>query len=88
MAKDVFFLDAWKRFTADKWILDLVRGIKVDFVDVPRSSSHRQIPFSDTEGKVGEIEVEKLRYKQVIEEVEPIEEEFVSTISPRPPKRW
>ena len=55
----------------DKWILDLVRGIKVDFVSEPRGSSYRQIPFSDAELKVVAAEVEKLRKKKVIEMVEP-----------------
>ena len=61
----------WKKFTNDKWILDIVHpGYKIEFFEAPYEKKiPKQIHFNEAEFNMVSIEVQTLIDKGAIEEV-------------------
>lgn len=64
-----YYVDNWHRITSDKWILDMVRGIKIPFEEVPTQNYvPRPIQFSYGERDLIQIEIDRLLSECVIKE--------------------
>ena len=82
------FLDRWKTITSDPEILGIVKGLELEF-DCPLGRLPKSPPsqpkLSDTEIKVYDAEIKKLKEKAVIAECEPEPNQFVSPVFTRVP---
>ena len=71
----------WRRLTSDKWILQQVRGVQVEFQDNPSNIPHkREIVFNSTEDELVKQEISSFIKKGIIQEVEPVEDQVLSNI--------
>ena len=71
----------WRRLTSDKWILQLVRGVQVEFQENPSNIPHkREIVFNITEDELVKQEISSFLKKGIIQEVEPVEGQVLSNI--------
>ena len=81
------FLHRWKTITSDPEILGIVKGLELEFdcpLDRLPKSPPSQPRLSDTEVKVIDAEIKKLKEKAVIVECEPEPNQFVSPVFTRP----
>ena len=71
----------WRRLTSDKWILQLVWGVQVEFQENPSNIPHkREIVFNSTEDELVKQEMSSFIKKGIIQEVEPVEAQVLSNI--------
>jgi len=71
--------------TSDSWILDIVRGFKIEFETLPiQTKLPNSLPFNKQEFEIIESEVQQLLLKKVIEKTYPCENNFYSNIFIRP----
>ena len=69
----------WRRLTSDKWILQQVWGVQVEFQDNRSSIPHkREIVFNSTEDELLKQEISSFIKKGIIQEVEPVEDQVLS----------
>ena len=82
-----FFLQNWEILTKDKEILQMVKGLKVNWTKIPVQTREPNYPkFGKLEdGKINE-EIQKLLQKKAILEVDPMKDQFVSHIFLTPKK--
>ena len=78
---------AWKQITHDPWILHVVSGFNIPFVEIP-IQNREPFPYklSDLEKQAADVEIEKLLKKRVLEKVEDIPGQVISNIFFRPKK--
>ena len=82
-----YHFDAWTQITSDRWILDTVRGYKIDFEEVPKQTRiPKLIQFSEHETELIQSEIDNFLAKGIIRECEHEAGEFVSNIFIRPKK--
>ena len=63
-------LYAWKTITRDPWVLDVVKGLKIPFLQIPvQESEPRPYRLSQTECEAATTEISKLLELDVLEEV-------------------
>ena len=61
----------WKKFTSDKYILDIVtNGLQLDFKEFPKNRQYQSRTLKNDELDIAEADVDKLLGKQVICESE------------------
>ena len=71
----------WRRLTSDKWILQQVQGVQVEFQDNPSNIPHkRKIVFNSMEDELVKQEISSFIKKGIIQEVEPVEGQVLSNI--------
>ena len=77
----------WETLTEDKFILQVVKGAKLEFNDIPvQNIVPNEIKCSHKEKELIEAEIYKYREKHIISEVEHCPDEFISQIFPRDKK--
>ena len=77
----------WETLTEDKFILQVVKGAKLEFNDIPvQKIVPNEIKCSHKEKELIEAEIYKYREKHIISEVEHCPDEFISQIFPRDKK--
>ena len=75
------YLKIWKNMTSDKAILEMINGIKIDFVDQPvQYRILKEIKCSNNEKLLIDIEIEKYIKQDIIHKVYHSENEFISQI--------
>ena len=80
-------LKAWEQLTSDPEILDLVRGVKLEFTEKPvQNKIPNEIKFSKQEEILVRQELDKLLHLGVIQESSIQEGDWVSNIFARPKK--
>lgn len=76
-----FHLDTWRLYTSDPWILQTVSGYQIDFDSCPiQQHIPKEIPFSDNEKILVDIEIQTLLKKGAIVPSFHEEGQFISTI--------
>ena len=71
--KIIYFLHNWCKLTHDKWILDVVKGYKIEFIGEPfQFHIPNSLNFSAVEYEAAQKEIEKFLQKQIIEKVNDI----------------
>ena len=73
-------LDDWSSLTSDPYVLQMIKGDKIEFVENPPIRHESYSKFSTEEFAAAEIEVQKLLSKKIIVECEHECLEFVSSI--------
>ena len=79
------FFSAWETITSDKYILQAVKGYKIEFIDnVEPRQTHlpREIGFNAQECDIVDQEIDKLLSKGVVIESQHENGEFISNIFP------
>jgi hypothetical protein len=62
------FFDKWTKLTSDKYVLDIVRGYCIEFVDLPSQNKlPKQLKFSELEHKQIYDQITKFLDKAIIE---------------------
>ena len=81
-------VEGWKSLTTDPVILDAIKHYHIDFGDVSPSQVYqpKQMPFSPSEREIITEEITKLLDKGVIEQIDRVQGDFISTIFVRPKK--
>ena len=65
-----YFLHNWCKLTHDMWILDVVKGYKIEFIGEPfQFHIPNSLNFSAIEYEAAQKEIEKFLQKQIIEKV-------------------
>lgn len=78
-------LTHWKQITADPWILDTVKGLKISFVnEVTQRFEPRPFRFDDEERNAIDIQLQKFLKKEIIVPTTWEQGQFVSNIFSRP----
>ena len=79
------FVDNWFKVTRDPWVLGMVQGVRIPLVTEP-IQEREPFPFRMTpeETDIMSGEIEKLIGKGVVEQVDPVEGQFVSNVFLRP----
>ncbi len=81
-------LDEWKKLTSDRIILKHVKGLVIDFVNVPQQTKPpRPIHLSHKERQYLQKELKTLLDMNIIEKTQHSEGEFISNIFLRPKKQ-
>ena len=81
------FYHAWQQLSFDRNVLQLVRGMKIDFKNNISQLYHpRPMQFSQSEKILISCELEKLLVKKVIQEVVSCKGQYISNIFLRPKK--
>lgn len=71
----------WKQFTSDKWILETVKGYRIEFFERPMQRFiPKQISFTESESVLVQNEVDVLLVKEAIKKVQNPSDEFISNI--------
>ena len=71
----------WKKLTHDKHVIETVKGLQIEFDNRPfQSFIPNEYKYTEDEITFLESEIVKLQNKKVIEQVEPIEGQYVSNI--------
>ena len=80
--------EAWSNITSDHTILEAVKGMKIDFTEIPINgmSSTRPTRFNSSECEIIEREIQKLLKKNFISPCPHEEGEVISNIFLRPKK--
>ena len=74
-------MNYWKEITNDKWILDIVSGYRIEFIEQPvQFRIPKQISFSKSEIELVDKEVSTLLQKGAIEKVQFKDDQFVSNL--------
>ena len=74
------FLPNWMRISSDQWILDTVRGYKLDLMATP-FQHHKSVTFLDgAKAQAMSQEVETLHRKRAIVPISESQEEFISPV--------
>ena len=72
---------SWSNFTSDIWVLQAVKGYKIEFVCEPfQVSKPHRIVFSDKEKKLIDLEVQKMLQKGAIRSASFNPRQFVSNL--------
>ena len=80
-------MNNWKKLTSDTWILDTVKGYKIEFQTLPSQSFIKpQMKFTNEERIIITEEIQKFLDKNIIEIVDRSDDEFISNIFLRPKK--
>ena len=80
-----YFLHNWRKLTHSKFVLNLITGIKIDFISPPlQCSPPNPIQFGDNDLSCIDVEIETLASKGAILPVTQTKLQFVSTIFTRP----
>lgn len=75
------YLEQWSQLTSDKWVLQTVKGCKLEFDNLPEQANEpSQINFTVEEIDIIDNELSKLLHKGVIEFAHPEPGQFVSNI--------
>ena len=79
------FINQWEMLTSDSWILDIVKGYKIEFEQLPfQQNLPNSIHFNTEECNIIRQEIQKLLHKEVIEITTPCFKNFISNICVRP----
>ena len=82
-----YFLSNWRQLTHNKFVLNLAKGIKIDFLSAPvQRSAPKPIQFGDDALSSIDVEIQKLISKGPIIPVTPTKSQFISNIFTRPKK--
>ena len=74
-------LSEWQKLTHDKHILDIISGLKIDFMKNPTQINEpKQIQFNPQEKEIVNSEIENLKRLGVIEHTEEVDGQFISNI--------
>ena len=80
-------LSKWQELTSDHTILDMVKGVTIEFKYLPvQDAMPHALKFSEIEFEAIKIEVDKMLRKEVIERAEHSQGEFLSNLFTRPKK--
>ena len=75
------FLNNWKLLTQDQFILKMIEGVLIPFVEPPRQEKAPSQTFHNhLEGPVIEQEIAEMLQKGAIQVVSPLKGEFISTV--------
>ncbi|MEW8547757.1 MAG: hypothetical protein AB2693_29975 [Candidatus Thiodiazotropha sp.] len=75
-----YFLSNWKRLTQDSFILQLVQGLEIPFLETPTQTSfHPQMP-NQAEAALIDHEVQEMIAKKAIKEVSTCSGQFLSPV--------
>ena len=74
-------LSAWKTITRDPWVIDVVKGLKIPFVQLP-CQSKEPFPYrlSESECEAATLEIQKLLELDVLEVAEETFDQVISNI--------
>lgn len=79
------FYKALEALTSDKFILQLVKGCKIELTECPKQASYRETKLNSHEGEKLDYVIKSLAEKGVIEKVQDShDDEFISTVFLRP----
>ena len=81
-----FKIEEWKNITTDETVLNLIRGVEIDFTEEPPCTAYVENRFSKEESLEIEKEIQELIKKEVISICERKEGDFISPIFTRPKK--
>ena len=75
------FYSSWSNFTSDIWVLQAVKGYKIEFVCEPfQVNKPQRIVFSDEEKKLIDLEVQKMLQKGAIRRASSNPRQFISNV--------
>lgn len=77
-------LNEWKLLTSDQTILNIVRGCKFDFAEMPKQLCQRETFTNAKEAAIIDSEIAKLLLMGVVEKTTHSVGEFISTVFLRP----
>ncbi|CAG2213825.1 unnamed protein product [Mytilus edulis] len=81
------FFDRWKELTSDYWILDIIKGYKLEFENIPTQiNKPHPLVFNAIENQYVQQEIDKFITKRIIQPVTQTEDQYVSNIFVRPKK--
>ena len=81
------FLVNWCQLSSDKWLLDIIKGYRIEFDEYPlQFSIPNQLLFNSEETEIINAEIEKFLNKQIIVPVSDTEGQYISNIFIRPKK--
>jgi len=81
------YINQWIEITSDKYILDIVRGYSIEFVDIPHQQKiPKPLQFSNSEIIMANECIETFLEKKIIEVSKNDSSEFISNIFFRPKK--
>lgn len=81
------FFEKWTELTSDKYLLDIVRGYNIEFVDLPSQNKlPKQLKFSELEHKQINEQITNFIDKGIVEKASDESGEFISNIFYRPKK--
>ena len=81
------FVQAWSTITSDPWVLDAVRGLKLDLVaDPAQSTEPRELSLEEDRALAVRLEVDELVLKGAVTRVQERPHQFVSQIFTIPKK--
>ena len=79
------FLDRWRKLTSDPWILDIIKGYKIEFKTLPRQRSQpKQLVFSVEENNFVQQELQKFLKKGIVRPTLVTKNQYISNIFLRP----
>ena len=74
------FVEQWKKVTSDKFILQIVSGLQIEFSEIVNPYYRHSLRFNESEISIIAGEIEKLLEKRVIQKSEHEDAEVVSNI--------
>ncbi|XP_065177287.1 uncharacterized protein LOC135807202 [Sycon ciliatum] len=81
------FVQAWSAITSDPWVLDAVRGLKLDLVaDPAQRTEPRELSLEEDRALAVRLEVDELMLKGAVTRVQECAHQFVSQIFTIPKK--
>ena len=81
------FVGNWQRLTSDAWILKMIQGIDIEFIDLPfQAPFPKRIDFNEEECAIIDNEIDTFLAKGIIVEAEHCKGEYLSNIFKRPKK--
>ena len=82
-----YHMKSWNALTRDRWVLDAVRGYRIDFVSQPHQASPpAPIRFNQVQEELVAKELDELLQKGAVEKTEAHPEGFYSILFPVPKK--
>ena len=81
------FLSNWENITSDPWILNIIRGYRIEFEQLPRQCNiPKELIFNDEETIHVQQEIEKFLVKKIIQPAVETPFQYISNIFVRPKK--
>ena len=76
------FLDRWQKLTSDPWILDIIKGYKIEFETLPRQRSQpKQLVFTAEENNFVQQEMQKVLEKGIVRPALVTKNQYISNFS-------
>ena len=82
-----YYLENWQTLTKDQWILDVIQGKPIEWLETPRQKTEpKELTFSSEMNAAVDVEIAKMLDMGVIQTCQECPDQFVSTLFMRPKK--